>query len=297
MCIDLSKLAYLRQDVPSDVNSADGRADFIATHAAIFGAHCWKEFTQRGRGALKVFVGPYFRRFGYGDFDLDGLGISLRYFTAAELAAEGITGPLELDCLLQSYIPEREFVLILFRVEGQDLRVKSFHVLADMMGVAPPDAFRELAKAKPRLADGEAQPELPYRVLYRRRRSFDDTPDGRIRMMSAHGRLLAAIAWAGFILEGRGAVIVDMRPVITQFDLDGLAFRAIYSPSEKLTILRATELPGFTEALKIYNPAAQLIILLLIDGAVKWALLSPRAGHPPDAFMALALVKGAVCNN
>jgi hypothetical protein len=295
MCIDrLSRLSFLPQGRPIDLASQERREALIDANTRLFSALAWYGFGRLGRGALVVGDAS----FGDNQLDPDKQGITTYYSPPAELALLGLMDDPGFADRLNSYLPELEFMLALVRKDGSQVKINWNKVTPNALLDIPPYAFREQATAQPKMRDEGYLPGTIIDCLsYLRLCDFADTPDGRFKMIVRHATLFAAAAWAGYIREGPGAVVVCTRPGRDCYDLTGRALKVFYSPADRLTDLGVRDLPEFEDALRGYSPSEQVILVMLHGGGRQWLVLSLKTGAPPEAFKALAQAGVDVSNN
>jgi hypothetical protein len=89
-----------------------------------------------------------------------------------------------------------------------------------------------------------------------------DTPDMHETMLRAQWPDFAGFAYAGFLNEGRGAMVVDLkRGVMTE---NGLLIPSFYAAegSDKLARLGGWPSPEIAEAVRDYDPELDVVFLV-----------------------------------
>lgn len=113
-----------------------------------------------------------------------------------------------------------------------------------------------------------------------------DTPDAHIALIRAQWRDFAAFAWGKYSVEGRGAVVVDLRKaaksgadlhVPTYYVADG---------SERLSTRGGWPSQEITEVIHEYDPEQDVVFLFLrLDGEVFHYNVTDEL-TPPQAYEA-----------
>lgn len=128
-------------------------------------------------------------------------------------------------------------------------------------------------------------------------RDIVDTADGRDEMIVANWQQFAAAAWDGYMREGRGALLLDLKSAPNSVTHPGINLQATYLALEAL-LAAGTEsetgpdgLGGHLDRLRTYDPRREMVLFIASgDGDV----LRTRCLHsesdellnPPEAYRA-----------
>lgn len=123
-----------------------------------------------------------------------------------------------------------------------------------------------------------------------------DTAEGRDEMIIANWQLFASAAWAGYLKEGRGALLLDLKSAPNTVTHPGVTVGYTYFSLDSLSAVPESDFEpsGFGECLdrlRNYDPRREIVLFIVsADGDV----LRTRCCHsesaellaPPEAYRA-----------
>jgi hypothetical protein len=126
-------------------------------------------------------------------------------------------------------------------------------------------------------------------------REVVDTPDGRDEMILKNWQQLAASAWAGYLEEGRGALLLDLRSAANAGTHPGVTVECTYLALDSLTAAAHQSesdpevIQEQLDRLSNYDPSREMVLFILSgDGnCVRSRCIhseSEQFLNPPEAY-------------
>jgi len=124
-------------------------------------------------------------------------------------------------------------------------------------------------------------------------REVIDTAEGRDEMIIANWQQFAAAAWAGYLKEGRGALLLDLKSAPNAVTHPGIVVERYYLALGFLSaasgVSEPSPIPAYLERLRSYNPRREFMLFIVSgDGDVlRCRCLHSESNellNPPDAY-------------
>lgn len=113
-----------------------------------------------------------------------------------------------------------------------------------------------------------------------------DTPDGHIGLIQSQWRDFAAFAWEKYLVEGRGAVVLDLRNASSVGETLQVPAYYVAEHSERLAKRGGWPSDDVAELIKDYDPEQDVVFIVLrLDGDALHYNVSDEL-TPPRAFEA-----------